>query len=110
MCNQKINKIDNIYNNPAKFWRNIAMMMGISDSKTIYLLDNTGEKKFLPEEKERCFKAIWTNISQISDAENQLFNLEHERRIDTYMNIHYYEAELYERPDWDRLNKEEYCT
>ena len=54
MWDQKINRTDNIYNNPAKFCGNIAMMMGGSASKTNYLLSNTGEK-FLPEEKIKMF-------------------------------------------------------
>ena len=108
MWDQKINKIDDIYNNPTKFWRKIAQMMGSNAPKTDYLLDTSGVKKFLPQEKERCFNIIWMNIFQISDAENQLFDQEHERRIDRYMDNHYYEAEPYARPDWDRLNEEDY--
>ena len=86
----------------------IAQMMGSNAPKTNYLLNANGEKKFLPQEKERCFNTILTNIFQISDVENQLFDLEHERRMDRYMDNHYYEAEPYARPDWDRLNEEEY--
>ena len=39
MWEKKINKIDDIYNNPAKFWRKITQMMGSNASNTNYSLD-----------------------------------------------------------------------
>ena len=51
MWDQKIIKADNIYDNQAKFWRKVAMMMGSSTTEINYLLHNISEM-FYPKEKK----------------------------------------------------------
>ena len=108
--NNKIGKLNEIYNDPAKFWRGVRNLMGGKSTNVMYIKDNNGTKQFKAKEKESCFRHIWKNVFQISNEENQLFDLEHERRIITYMNNHEFEALTFNLADLDRLDPTNYMT
>ena len=61
--------------------------MGGSTSITPYITNSNGEKLYTDQDKEGEFQNIWCNIFRISDAENQEFDLNHERRVKNYINI-----------------------
>ena len=106
----KISKIQEIYNDPKIFWANVQTMMGGSTSTTPYITNSNGEKLYTDQDKEGEFQNIWRNIFRISDAENQEFDLNHERRVRNYININEFQIESYTRIDLDRLDPTNYLT
>ena len=107
---RKINKIQNIYNDPKTFWANIRKMMGGTNNNTPYIINNNNEKLYTDREKEGEFQNIWRNIFKISDQENLEFDPNHERIIKDYVNRNEFQLEQYQRADTDRLDPTNYLT
>ena len=54
----KIRKLNNIYNDPTRFWKETQKLMGGGTIKTPYIKDNRGNKIYDTNEKERKFREI----------------------------------------------------
>ena len=108
--NEKINKLNDSYNDPAKLWKGVKNLMGSDTVKIPYLLDRNGGKIHGTKEKEERFRDIWSNIFKISDDENQEFDFLHGQRIMNYVQTYEYQIETYEQADDDRLDDDNYMT
>ena len=62
MWNNKIQQVNSLYKDPAKFWDNIKLLMGGKGIKNSYILDRNNTKLHEPYDKEREFRSIWRNV------------------------------------------------
>ena len=108
--NNKIRKLNDIYNDPTRFWKETQKLMGSGTVKTPYIKDNRGNKIYDSNEKERKFREIWENIFKISPEENLNFNIRNKRMVSNYLGQHEFEIEHYQFADTDRLNPDNFMT
>ena len=83
--NIRIKNLNDIYNNPAKFWKDVQKLMGGKAKGVPYIIDNRGSKLYDSREKEPKFREIWGNIFKISQEENQNFDQINERHVLRYL-------------------------
>ena len=55
MWNNKIQQVNSLYKDPAKFWNNIKLLMGGKGIKNFYILVRNNTKLQEPKDKEREF-------------------------------------------------------
>ena len=108
--NTRIKNLNDIYNNPAKFWKDVQRLMGGKAKSVPYIIDNRGNKSYDSREKEPKFREIWGNIFKISQEENQNFDQINERHVLRYLQRHEFETLPYQHTDSDRLGPNNYMT
>ena len=108
--NTRIKNLNDIYNNPAKFWKDVQKLMGGTAKGVPYIIDNRGNKLYDSREKEPKFREIWGNIFKISPEENQSYDQLNERHVLTYLQRHEFETLPYQHTDYDRLDPNNYMT
>ena len=106
--NTRIKNLKDIYNNPAKFWKDVQKLMGGKAKHVPYIIDNRGNKLYDSREKEPKFREIWGNIFKISQEENQNFDQINERHVLRYLQRHEFETLPYQHIDSDRLDQQLY--
>ena len=104
MWNNKIRKVNSTYKDPAKFWRDIKVLMGGKGIKNSYILDANNTKIHEPKDKEKEFRSIWTNVFKITDEENQNFDQDNETMVTEYLNEHQQQIQPYPFADLSRLD------
>ena len=57
---KKIGKLNIEYNNPTKFWRDIAKLQGSNKQMVPYLKDEQGNKVTDKKDKEKLFTETWS--------------------------------------------------
>ena len=107
---EKISKLQEIYNNPQKFWRDIGNLMGGKKNSNTYIVKANGEKLHTEKEKEKEFRSIWSNIFRIDEGDNVEFDQQHERHVLNYLAALEYQLGPFERTDMDRLDPNNYLT
>ena len=108
--NTRIKNLNDIYNNPAKFWKDVQKLIGGKAKGVPYIIDNRGNKLYDSREKEPKFREIWGNIFKISQEENQNFDQINERHVLRYLQRHEFETLSYQHTDSDRLDTNNYMT
>ena len=110
MWNNKIQKVNSTYKDPAKFWGDIKVLMGGKGIKNscIGLLDANNTKIHEPKDKEKEFRSIWTNVFKITDEENQNFDQDNETMVTEYLNEHQQQTQPYPFVDLSRLDPNNY--
>ena len=77
LYNQKwsetIDKLQDCYGDPMKFWGTVRRLMGGGQTPAPYILDSRGNKITDDRNIEAKFREIWSNIFRISDEENANF-------------------------------------
>ena len=106
----KINNLQDIYNRPEEFWKQIKKLKGNSVTETPYLTNSRNEKIFEVEEKLELHRENWQGVFQINPEENANYDLEHERNINNYLLEHNNELEGYAEADLNRLNPRDIMT
>ena len=104
MWNNKIQQVNSLYKDPAKFWDNVKLLMGGKGIKNSYILDRNHTKLHEPCDKEREFRSIWRNVFRISDEENQNFDHNNEILVTDYLNEHLEQTQPYPFTDLSRLD------
>ena len=107
---KKIIELQEIYNDPKKFWGNIKRFMGNNKAEIPYLLDNRGARIYGDKKKEEKFREIWSGIFNISDEENIQFDMQNERIVNNYIERNEFMITPFRRPDLDRLDPNNYLT
>ena len=107
---EKISKLQEIYNNPQKFWRDVGNLMGGKKNSNTYIVKANGEKLHTEKEKEKEFRSIWSNIFRIDEGDNVEFDQQHERHVLNYLAAQEYQLGPFERTDMDRLDPNNYLT
>ena len=110
MWNNKIQQVNSLYKDPAKFWNNIKLLMGEKSIKNSYILNRNNMKLQEPKDKEREFRSIWSNVFRISDEENQNFDHNNEISVTDYLNEHLEQTQPYPFADLSRLHPNNYLT
>ena len=108
MWNNKIQKVNSTYNDPAKFWGDIKVLMGGKGIENSYILDANNTKIHEPKDKEKEFRSIWTNVFKITDEENQNFDQDNETMVTEYLNEHQQQMQPYPFADLSRLDPNNY--
>ena len=84
--------------------------MGGKQKTAPYLIDARGQKLYDDDSKEEILRDIWTNIFQITDAENANFVADVDRRVNEFIDRNSYRITPYEFADLDRLDPTNYMT
>lgn len=106
----EINKMQDVYNDPRKFWDKVRRLMGGSKDVPPYISDERGNKYYSDDEKEGQFRHIWTDIFRITDEEEANFDRANDRRVNEFINDNEPSITPYEYADLERLNAENYMT
>ena len=110
MWNNEIQQVNSFYKDPAKFWGNIKILMGGKGIKNSHILDENNIKIHEPEDKEKEFRSIWSNVFKISDKENQNFDHSYETMVTDYLNEHQQQTQPYPSANLSRLDPNNYLT
>ena len=110
MWNNKIQKVNSTYKDPAKFWGDIKVLMGEKGIKNSYILDANNAKIHEPKYKEKEFRSIWTNVFKITDEENQNFDQDNETMVTEYLNEHQQQTQPYPFAHLSRLDPNNHLT
>ena len=108
--NEKINKLNDSYKDPAKFWKEVKILMGSDTVKIPSLIDRNGEKVHGTKEKEENSEISAQTYLKISDDENQEFDILHAQRIIDYIQTYEYQIVTYKQADTDHLDDDNYLT
>ena len=103
--NNKIAKLQDIYNEPEKFWRQIRNMKGTTTVESPYLVDNHNNKIHKNEDKLELHRQFWQNVFQINPEENINYDQQHENEINTYINNNIERIKPFESADLTRLSQ-----
>ena len=88
----------------------VNVLMGGKGIKNSYILDENNIKLHEPEDKEKEFRSIWSNVYRISDEENQNFDHNHETMVTDYLYEHQQQTQQYPFADLPRLDPNNYLT
>ena len=106
----EINKLQDIYGDPSKFWKGVRKMMGDNKNMTPYIINRQGDKIYEDADKEQTFRDIWTDIFRITDEENRNFDMTNDRRVNEYIRQNEYRVTPFTHADLDRLDPDNYLT
>ena len=83
----KINHLQEICKDSAKFWGQVRQLIGTNKVKNEYLIDinNNNNKIYKDEEKEVLYRNIWQKIFEIPDEENRNFDVANENRVKDFL-------------------------
>ena len=103
----KIESLNELYKDSAKFWSKIKQCIGNSKEKVDHLIDsnNNNNKVFKDEEKEVLYRNIWERIFEIPPEENQNFDIENENKVRDYLIQHQGTIEPHQYADLTRLDE-----
>ena len=83
----KIEWLNEICKDSAKFWGNVKKLIGSDKEKIEYLIDsnNNNNKVYKDEEKEILYRSIWQKIFEIPPEENSHFDQTNENRVKAFL-------------------------
>ena len=107
-----IANLDSNYKDPTKFWKDVKKLKGNNTEIITYIIDenNNNNKVHQPEEQIKLFQKYWSNIFQISHAENRRYDIRHERQVIREIRNQPEKYKSYEIADLQRLNNDNPLT
>ena len=90
--------------NPDKFWAKVKRLLGSSNEKAAYILNENNEKVYSDEGREEIFRSKWSVIFSITPEENRRFDAENDRRVTDFIENNRDRVEPYELVDLTRLD------
>ena len=108
----KIKTMENIYNDSAKFWKEVRKVKGSSNETTTYLIyeSSNNRKVHRIEEQLDLYHGYWQGVFQISPEENRTFDQQNERRVEMSLNEEPDRYLPYDYVNLDRLAADNYLT
>ena len=108
----KIDKLNRIHKDSAKFWRGVSQLMGNTRNSEEYVVDSSrnNERVFAANEKEKIYRRIWKVIFSIPEEENENFDQNNERIVKEYLQRNIDRVRPYEYADLNRLEAENPLT
>ena len=106
----KIENLQDIYNRPEKFWKEVQLLKGSNHIEPPYLVNTRNEKVFEVDGKLELHRENWQEVFQISPEENAQYNQAHEARINEHLREYNNELRTYADADLSRLNEEDLMT
>ena len=108
----KINHLNEIYKDSAKFWDQVRQLIGNNKVKNEYLIDinNNGNKVYKDEEKEVLYRNIWKKIFEIPEEENRNFDIKNENRVKDFLHQNRDIILPHQYADLSRLDEREILT
>ena len=107
---ETINKLQDCYGDPRKFWAKVGRLMGSKTAQEPYLLDNRGRKIYDDIEKEEKFREIWSQTFTITEEENRMYDVTNDRQVTDFMNTNEFLTEPFNYADTDRLDPDNFLT
>lgn len=106
----KIQNLNDIHKDSAKFWGSVRRYLGSSRETAAYIEDpnNNNKRAYKPEEKEPIYREIWKNIFDITPEENRNFDAENEERVLEYLRNNEENTSPYQTADLSRLDNQNY--
>ena len=102
----KVDWLNEVCKDSAKFWGNIKKLIGSDKERTEYLIDinNNNNKVYKDEEKEILYRNIWQNIFEIPPEENRHFDQANENRVKAFLEHNQETITPHQFADLNRLN------
>lgn len=97
-----INKTQQLYRDPKRFWQRVKQLIGNSRPPDTYILTDDNNKLFTPKEQEAEFRRQWAPIYKISEEENRSFCPDTEIFVNEYLVTH---TELWQHHDTVDLSR-----
>ena len=101
--NTTTENLQEIYNDPAKFWNKVRILKGQQSSETPYLVNDRNIKIHKTAEKTELYREYWQNIFQINQEDNRNFDQQHEIIINNDIDDNLNRIQPHEKADLNRL-------
>ena len=103
----KIESLNEIYKDSAKFWGKVKQLIGSDKEKVEYLIDanNNNNKVYKDEDKEILHRNIWEKIFEIPPEDNRNFNENNENLVREFLERNRELSTHYQYADLTRLDE-----